>query len=387
MKKTGLYILLTLSVLLAVLLTACSSSDEKKKGDGNTTEEAGTSEVTTLETTTHYGPLPDVLEGEHFEGVDLSEYVKIAPYDGHVFSVADYNELFDYYYGIYMSNFGIYDDVPADTPLKLYDKTVFSFEGKPEDPAVTLSEQTLAGMKSEEYEIILGSDSFIGAYEKADDPTGNTKGFEEQMVGMKIGETKELLVTFPDGYSEELGGLRVIFTVTIKSAKTPGKITDEQAVENGFESAQMFLDVLENAIKSETLFNFIMDESEVTGYPEKDLADMIDEYLDSFIEYMQQYSETELSEEDIASLREENTKDATEWAESFAKETMIVMYLGKLENQSVTKDEYLKWIADQYGEETPYTDVENYYGRDVIYCQILLNESIESALKKVTFEK
>ena len=51
--------------------------------------------------------------------------------------------------------------------------------------------------------LVIGSHSFI-------------EGFEEQLVGMSIGETKEINVTFPTEYhSAELAGKPAVFTVTI----------------------------------------------------------------------------------------------------------------------------------------------------------------------------
>ena len=54
------------------------------------------------------------------------------------------------------------------------------------------------------YDIVLGSDTFID-------------GFEDQVVGMTIGETKDITVTFPDTYTnnEDLAGQEVVFTVTL----------------------------------------------------------------------------------------------------------------------------------------------------------------------------
>lgn len=61
--------------------------------------------------------------------------------------------------------------------------------------------------------LVLGSHSFI-------------PGFEEGVVGMNIGETKDIDVTFPDDYhAEELKGKKAVFTVTLNS------ITEKQLPE------------------------------------------------------------------------------------------------------------------------------------------------------------
>ena len=62
------------------------------------------------------------------------------------------------------------------------------------------------GGKSENFPLVLGSGQFI-------------PGFEEQMVGMNIGEEKDLNVTFPEKYhSEELAGKNAVFHVKVLSA-------------------------------------------------------------------------------------------------------------------------------------------------------------------------
>ncbi len=59
------------------------------------------------------------------------------------------------------------------------------------------------GGTAKNQELVIGSGSFI-------------PGFEEQMIGMKIGETKDLNVPFPKEYhAKELAGKMSVFTVTV----------------------------------------------------------------------------------------------------------------------------------------------------------------------------
>ena len=64
------------------------------------------------------------------------------------------------------------------------------------------------GGKAEGYALELGSNSFV-------------PGFEEQVVGMKIGEEKELPITFPVDYAPELAGKDVVFKVKLNSLTMP----------------------------------------------------------------------------------------------------------------------------------------------------------------------
>ncbi|MDO4787647.1 MAG: trigger factor [Johnsonella sp.] len=73
------------------------------------------------------------------------------------------------------------------------------------------------GGTAENYDLELGSGSFI-------------PGFEEQLIGAKIGESKEVNVTFPEEYHEQsLAGKPVVFEVKINAIKVskPAKLTDE----------------------------------------------------------------------------------------------------------------------------------------------------------------
>ena len=52
------------------------------------------------------------------------------------------------------------------------------------------------------YPLVLGSGQFV-------------PGFEEQLVGMEKGETRDINITFPENYYPELAGADVVFTVTV----------------------------------------------------------------------------------------------------------------------------------------------------------------------------
>ncbi len=82
------------------------------------------------------------------------------------------------------------------------------------------------GMKSESHHLELGSNSFI-------------PGFEDQIVGMKASERKDIKVTFPTEYhAKHLAGKQAVFDVTVKEirAHKPVEINDELGKEVGFPS-------------------------------------------------------------------------------------------------------------------------------------------------------
>ena len=79
------------------------------------------------------------------------------------------------------------------------DIAVIDFEG-------FLEGKAFEGGKGEAYDLALGSGSFV-------------PGFEEQVIGMQAGEEKEIALTFPEDYAEELKGRDVVFQVKCREVK------------------------------------------------------------------------------------------------------------------------------------------------------------------------
>ena len=83
----------------------------------------------------------------------------------------------------------------VDGPAKMGDTAKIDFEGF--DNGVPFE-----GGKGENHDLKLGSGSFV-------------PGFEEQIVGMSAGEEKDINITFPENYHEELAGKAVVFHVKV----------------------------------------------------------------------------------------------------------------------------------------------------------------------------
>ena len=89
-------------------------------------------------------------------------------------------------------------EITAETPAENGDSTKIDFEGFVDGVA-------FEGGKGEDYNLKLGSGSFI-------------PGFEEQIIGHKIGESFDVNVTFPEEYhAKELAGKAATFKVTLKA--------------------------------------------------------------------------------------------------------------------------------------------------------------------------
>ena len=96
--------------------------------------------------------------------------------------------------------FATMQDVAEDRPAVMGDFVTIDFKGK-------MDGQELPELQSDNYLLELGSKRFI-------------PGFEEQIVGMKNNETKEINLTFPADYHEKkMAGKAVVFTVILKGLK------------------------------------------------------------------------------------------------------------------------------------------------------------------------
>ena len=95
------------------------------------------------------------------------------------------------------------------------------------------------GGKGDDAQLELGSGSFI-------------PGFEEQLVGAKAGEQRQVKVAFPADYqAQHLAGKDAVFDVTVKEVQTPGEVAidDELAKGFGLESLDKLKDAVRTAIQ------------------------------------------------------------------------------------------------------------------------------------------
>ncbi len=127
------------------------------------------------------------------------------------------------------------DDASVDEALASLAETAQDFEAK--DGAAEDKDQVVIdflgkvdgeafdGGAAEDYPLALGSGSFI-------------PGFEEQLIGVKAGDEKDVNVTFPEEYgAENLAGKDAVFEVKVKEVKAPkaAEINDELATKFGAE--------------------------------------------------------------------------------------------------------------------------------------------------------
>ena len=127
-----------------------------------------------------------------------------------------------------------FEDRPEGQYAETGDQVVLDFVGK-------LDGEPFEGGAAEDYPLVLGSGSFI-------------PGFEPQLEGAKVGETRVVTVTFPEAYqAPNLAGKEATFDCTIKAVKWPvaKPIDDELAKKFGAEDLESLKAQIAERIEAE----------------------------------------------------------------------------------------------------------------------------------------
>lgn len=202
------------------------------------------------------------------------------------------------------------ENVLKDGEVQNGDIVIIDFEGFKDDVA-------FEGGKAENYSLTIGSGTFI-------------PGFEEQLIGMKSGEEKEINVTFPEDYhSDDLKGAPVVFKVKVhevKEVQIP-EINDEFFEDLGMEGVHS-LEELESQVKEN-----------ITTHKESDAEN---KYIDTLLETAAKNVEIDLPE---VMIDEE-------------KKRMIKQYEENLKMQGITLEQFYQFtnsnedaLKDQMHEE------------------------------------
>lgn len=151
------------------------------------------------------------------------------------------------------------------------------------------------GGSAQGYDLEIGSGTFI-------------PGFEEGLIGAKVGETVNLNLTFPKDYdSAELAGQDVIFTVRVNYTDKKIKQEPEEYYKKlGFEKVEDYYENVNTRAIEEALVDKVIKDSKVKDYPKKDLEKLYTYYyntlennikvnyqidMDTYFQYIQQTEE------------------------------------------------------------------------------------------------
>ena len=220
--------------------------------------------------------------------------------------------------------------IKDDRETKTGDVLVIDFLGR-------VGGEEFAGGKAEGYELTLGSGTFIPR-------------FEEQLIGVKVGDKIEVKVKFPDSYgAAELSGKDAVFDVTVNELKetVPSAIDDELAKKVGMEN----LEALKKSIREEQESEFnemsrmilkraLLDELSAAHdfeIPEK----LLDREFDTI---WKQFEEQRKKDKDAGQGSEEKTddehkKDFREIAERRVRLGLLLSEVGRANNVQISQED------------------------------------------------
>ena len=238
--------------------------------------------------------------------------------------------------------------IVKDTEAKLGDTTVIDFKG-------FVDGKEFDGGSAENFALELGSNQFV-------------PGFEEQLVGTKAGESKDVVVTFPTQYVPELAGKEATFKVTVnevKEKKVP-ELNEDLVAELNYEGVKTVEDLTnkvsadvktkkENQAKNAQIEEILkhIRESSTISMGEKIIEKEVESMKEKFKKQVEQNGLTIEQYYQITGQKEEDTvKSMRAQAELNLKNFLVISEISKLENIKVEQKEldaeYQK-IADQYG--------------------------------------
>ena len=236
-----------------------------------------------------------------------------------------------------------------DRPVENGDQTVIDFEG-------SVDGVPFEGGKAEGHELEIGSNTFI-------------PGFEEQIIGMKIDEEKDIKVKFPDDYfSEDLAGKDAVFKVKlheIKKKELP-KLDDEFAKDvSEFDT----LEELKNSIREkletenkdkekheteETAIQTVCDNTKIdipSGMIETEIDNMVKD-IEGRLSYqglkLEQYLQM------IGKTEDDMRKEFEEQANKSVKSRLVLEAIVKEENLKADEKEVadkIKEMASKYSKD------------------------------------
>lgn len=240
------------------------------------------------------------------------------------------------------------------------------------------------GGSAEGYELDIANSTFID-------------GFAEGLVGVKVGDTVDLNLTFPEDYhSEELAGQDVVFAVTVNSIVqyvTP-ELNDEFAVENGYESVADMYEKVEAELLEDNETS--AQKTQLQEIVEKIIADstftLTDEEIELYKTNLMTNQENQLAMYgmDLESYVSMYGFTMDEYEELMLEEGkfnlqvwLVEQAIAKAEGMEVTEEEHQSFVEEYaayyYYEDT--AEFEEAYGSENIDNNILAEKALAFVLE------
>jgi trigger factor len=175
-----------------------------------------------LEVALSYETLPDVPE---FDTKAIAiERPSVTPTDGEIDEALDQ----------LARNATTYADRAEGEAAISGDQVVIDFAG-------SIDGEPFQGGSAEDFPLVLGSEAFI-------------PGFEDQLIGARAGEAREVAITFPEDYgAAHLAGKDAVFATTVKAVQAPeaAEIDDALAQRYGADTLDAFRDRIREQLTRE----------------------------------------------------------------------------------------------------------------------------------------
>jgi len=257
------------------------------------------------------------------------------------------------------------------------DIAVIDFLGK-------IDGEPFKGGEGKDYSLEIGSRTFI-------------EGFEDQVIGMSINETRDIQVTFPEHYqAEELAGKDATFTVTVKGIKRKelALLDDEFAKDvSEFDTLQELKDDIKNKLiqAAESRGNFLLRRELLDKAVDNAVAEIPDSMIDQQIGEMvakmgSSFARQGLSIEDYLKYSKSSIdklkEDMRPEAERTVKTALVMESISKTEGITATEEEIqaeIERVASAYRQ-----DPEEF--RKTIESEGSFGFIAESIIKEKTFQ-
>lgn len=334
----------------------------------------------------------DTGNANSIHSYEVEKYVTLGDYDGMEVEVAgnfDVNDedVVDYINNM-LSNYPSYEDTDKEI-VEDGDFADIDYVGKKDGVAFD-------GGTAQGYVLGIGSHSFI-------------EGFEEGLVGVKVGDTVDLNLTFPENYqSAELAGADVVFTVTVnkivkKVDISYDELTDEYVVNNmGSDSVEALYNDTKSYLETnneqkrtvaerEAVLNKLIENSKV-AIPDGLLDMKVDQYTQQFIR-QNCTDDTTLSDYLSANynMSEDDFKSTiTAELENNLDDELVLEALVKAEGEALDEEGFQEYVSDMMNnggyktEDELYTAYDSDYEEGKAYLQnrYLLTNALTNLLDK-----
>ena len=245
------------------------------------------------------------------------------------------------------------------------------------------------GGKGENFDLEIGSGSFV-------------PGFEDQLIGMKAGEEKDLDITFPEDYHKDLAGKKVVFHVKAKEIKCKElpKLDDDFAKDvSEYDTLKELKDSIKREITEQreqsakyAVENELMEK--VAANIECDIPDaLIDEQCARFLEEFKQRLQSQgipydqyckMTNMDEAKFLEEGKEPATRQV----RMDLAVNAIIKEEKLEATDEEVEKQyndLAEKYSMDV--NELKKYLDAMSVRTQIIRDKAISVVVDSAKIEK